>query len=144
MSHQQAFSISAAGMNVERLRVEIAAMNLANANTVAGVDGKLYQPLRVIAMTPDSTALAGSFSALVADQLSGPGALVVPTGDTPRQVLDPGHPLADAKGFVSQPSVDHATEMMTMMKAMRSYEANIAAMNTTRSMALKSLEIGGA
>ena len=140
MSYQQAFAISAAGMDVERLRVEVATLNLANAHTVTGSDGHLYQPLRVVS-TPSSTV---PFSSVMTAQLKGPSAWVEATGVSPKQVLDPGHPLADAKGFVAQPDVDPAAEMMTMMSALRSYEANVAAMNTARTMALKSLEIGGA
>jgi flagellar basal-body rod protein FlgC len=59
-------------------------------------------------------------------------------------VLDPGHPQADARGYVSYPGVDPATEMMTMLSASRAYEANVVAMNTARAMAVKALEIGGA
>lgn len=139
MSYQQAFSISAAGMEVERLRVEVATLNLANAHTVSGADGHLYQPLRVVS----AASAQLPFSSVVQARLSGPTAWTAPAGVAPRQVLDPGHPMADAKGFVKQPDVDPAVEMMTMMSALRSYEANVAAMNTVRTMALKSLEIGG-
>jgi flagellar basal-body rod protein FlgC len=58
-------------------------------------------------------------------------------------VYEPGHPMADARGFVSYAGVDTATEMVSMMSAMRAYEANVAAMNTARSMAQKALTIGG-
>lgn len=139
MNYQQTFSISAAGMDVERLRVEVATLNLANAHTVAGTDGRLYQPLRVVSAASQQVLFASAMNA----QLGGPTAWVEPNQAAPRQVLDPGHPMADAKGFVAQPDVDPAAEMMTMMSALRSYEANVAAMNTARTMALKSLEIGG-
>lgn len=139
MGYQQAFSISAAGMDVERLRVEVATLNLANSHTVAGADGRLYQPLRVVSAASPQVL----FSSMVGVQMKGPTAWVEPTGVAPKQVLDPGHPMADAKGFIAQPDVDPAAEMMTMMSALRSYEANVAAMNGARTMALKSLEIGG-
>jgi flagellar basal-body rod protein FlgC len=61
----------------------------------------------------------------------------------PRQSYDPGHPYADEHGFVRYASVDTATEMMTMMSAIRSYEANVAALNISRQMTVKALEIGG-
>ena len=57
-------------------------------------------------------------------------------------MLEPGHPQADVQGFVTYPGVDTATEMMTIMDAMRAYEANVAAMNASRTMAMKALEIG--
>jgi flagellar basal-body rod protein FlgC len=55
---------------------------------------------------------------------------------------EPGHPLADAEGFVRYPGVDTATEMVTLTGALRSYEANVAALTTARALALKTLEIG--
>jgi flagellar basal-body rod protein FlgC len=76
--------------------------------------------------------------------MKGPAISVEPTPKAPRQVLEPGHPMANEKGFVSYPAVDHTAEMLTMMSAMRAYEANVAAMNMSRTMALKALDIGGA
>jgi flagellar basal-body rod protein FlgC len=142
MNYQQSFAISSAGMNVERLRVEVAALNLANAHTVATTGGKLYQPLKVVASAPGQLMASSGFAGML--NLDGPTALVEASDNTPRRVLDPGHPLADDKGFVMQPGVDPAAEMMTIMSALRSYEANVAAMNAARAMALKSLDIGGA
>jgi len=136
MDYSQAFAISASGMTLERTRVEVASLNLANANTVAGADGKLYQPLRVVART----AFADTVSRGLATD---PVVSLEPTQQPARRVYEPGHPMADARGFVAYAGVDTATEMVTMMSAMRSYEANVAAMNTARSMALKALAIGG-
>lgn len=144
MDYRNAFAISAAGMNVERLRVEIAALNLANANTVADADGAVFQPLRVVARA--GTALPadrGAFNALVSRGLAGPSAIVESVTRPARQVLEPGHPLADAKGFVRYAAVDPTTEMLSLMSATRAYEANVAAMNAARTMAMKALDIGG-
>jgi flagellar basal-body rod protein FlgC len=63
-------------------------------------------------------------------------------GQAPREVYEPGNPLANARGVVTYAGVDAAAEMTTIMAAMRSYEANVAAMNA-RGMALKTLDIGG-
>jgi flagellar basal-body rod protein FlgC len=69
---------------------------------------------------------------------------MVEAADLPvRNVLEPSHPLADAKGFVAYPGVDTAAEMMSLMNATRAYEANVVAMNAARSMALRALDIGG-
>lgn len=139
MDYSQAFAISASGMTLERTRVEVAALNLANANTVAGADGALYRPLRVVAR-----AAQASFADTVAEGLAAaPVVSLEPTRQAERMVHEPGHPMADARGFVAYAGVDAATEMVTMMSATRSYEANVAAMNTARSMALKALSIGG-
>lgn len=135
MDYSQTFAISSIGMTVERTRVEVAALNLANANSVAGPDGSIYKPMRVVAHA--------TFARSVEQGLNAPLVQIQPTEHAPRSVYEPGHPMADARGFVTYAGVDAATEMVTMMGAMRSYEANVAAMNTARSMALKALEIGG-
>ena len=146
MDYQNAFAISSAGMAVERLRVEVSALNLANANTVADVGGTSFQPLRVIARAAGSGARVdhAGFASLVELALAGPEAELAASGQPPRRVLEPGHPMADAQGYVSYPAVDSATEMLTLMSATRGYEANVAAMNAARTMAMKALDIGGA
>jgi flagellar basal-body rod protein FlgC len=61
----------------------------------------------------------------------------------PRMVYEPGHPYADAQGMVAYPGVDHTTEMMNLNTALRAYEANVVAMNAARTMAARTLDIGG-
>jgi flagellar basal-body rod protein FlgC len=139
VDYTQAFAISAAGMSVQRTRVEAAALNLANANTVQAAGSPAWQPLRVVARP------AGSFDALVGSGLARdalPVAEVETASVLPRLAYEPGHPLADTRGFVRYAAVDTATEMVTLMTALRSYEANVAAMNTARTLALKTLDIG--
>lgn len=156
MDYSQSFAISAIGMGIERARVDVAALNLANANTVQTQGSPAYQPMRVVA---DARAIAAalqtpeaaSFGALVNQGAVGAGPTLagapimrlVASGQGPRQVYEPGNPLADARGYVSYAGVDSATEMVSLMSASRAYEANVAAMNTTRHLALKALEIGG-
>lgn len=137
MDYTFAFAISAAGMNVERTRVEVAALNLAHAHAALGAGTPPFQPMRAV-VQPD--AFQHTFARL--EPVGLPQVSVEPTLLRPRLVPDPGHPLADADGFVAYPGVDPATEMVTLMSALRSYEANVAAMNTTRSLLLKTLEIG--
>lgn len=139
MDYLRSFAISSAGMGVERTRVEVASLNLANAHAVQSGTGPQFQPLRVLA------TVAGSFASLVDDGLHShalPVATVEPTGAAPRMVHEPAHPLANDGGFVAYPGVDAATEMVTLMGATRAYEANVAALNTGRLLILKSLEIG--
>lgn len=139
MDYLEAFAISAAGMRVERTRVEVAALNLAQAHVAQPPDSSPFSPARVVATN------AARFADLVAEgaeALPRPVAFVEPTGAPPRRLLDPGHPLADARGFVAYPGVDPAAEMVTLMAATRAYEANVAALNTARALALKTLEIG--
>lgn len=141
MDYLQAFAISAAGMSAERARVEVAVANLANANTVQDPGGVGYRPLRaVVRATADPV-----FANLVERGLQTPPlprAFVEVIASNPRLVHEPGHSLANAQGFVAYPGVDAATEMVTLMSATRAYEANVAAMNAARTLALKALEIG--
>lgn len=148
MDFSRAFAISAAGMTLERTRVEVATMNLANADTVQGVDGSGYQPMRVVARAGMSAGLGPDFGRALAAQGGGttfavPQISIEPTNVAPRQVYEPGNPYANSKGYVNFAGVDNATEMISMMSAMRSYEANVAAMNMTKTLALKALAIGG-
>jgi flagellar basal-body rod protein FlgC len=136
MDIQASFAISASGMDLERLRYEISAANLANANTVSGSARGGFQPLRVTALA------AAGFDALVRQGLTGPAYQIEPVGAEARAVQDPAHPMADAAGKVYYPAVDNAAEMMLMMSASRAYEANVAALNTGRTMALRALDIG--
>ncbi len=129
--------ISAAGMTVERTRLEIASLNLANAHTVQA-GGPAYQPLRAVAR---AAGFAGQLTAAVSASVV-PYVTVEPMPAPPRLVHEPGHPAADAQGFVAYPRVDTATEMMTLMTALRAYEANVAAMNTARLLTLRTLDIG--
>jgi flagellar basal-body rod protein FlgC len=143
MDYQQSFAISAAGMGVERLRVEVAALNLANAHAVAGGDGAGYQPLQVLIRGPFQGTPVFDFGAMIQQGLGAPSAVVDLAATPARQVYEPGHPFADTRGFVTYPGVDAASEMVTMMSAVRAYEANVAAMNAARTLALKTLDIGG-
>lgn len=143
MDYRAIFQISAAGMDVEKLRLDTAAMNLANMHSTAGANGAAYRPLRVV-----SHAVAPSFSGWMQMQQSAvlggvTGEVVPDTSAVPRVVHDPGHPDADAKGDVRYPGVDHAGEMLNVMTALRAYEANVAAMVAARSMATRALDIGG-
>lgn len=137
MDYHQIFAIGAAGLQFERTRVDVAALNLANANTVATADGRGYQPLRVIA---HAQPFATQFEWLI----SKPQPSVEATNTAPQRVYDPHHPFADNQGFVAYPGVDTATEMMTMIDASRAYEANLFAINIARNLVLKTLNIGGA
>ena len=156
MDYSRAFAISAAGMTAERTRVDIAALNLANANTVQSTDGTRYQPLRAVARSVVASFAASSeFSAELTRAADAPGGAapttlslpqvtVVSTGVSPRKVYEPGNPLADDHGFVAYTAVDSAAEMVTMMSALRSYEANVAALNMAKTLAMRALDIGGA
>lgn len=134
MDHLQAFAISAAGMAAERARVEVAVRNLANAHSVVDASGG-YRPLQVIIDGP-------AFASHMGAGLGGPVFRVEALDRPPRREWDPGHPHSDAAGFVAYPAIDPSVEMVSMMSALRAYEANVAAMTSARTVALKALDIG--
>lgn len=139
MDYNAAFQISASGMRVEKLRLDITAANIANMHTAAPSAAQLYRPMQVLAQTA-SLPFGQQFGALMAGVQV---AAVEPQAAPPRMVYEPGHPYADAKGFVAYPGVNHTAEMVNLSTALRAYEANITAMNAARTMAARTLEIGG-
>jgi len=126
-------SISGSGMTAERMRLDVIASNLANADTTRGPDGQPYRRKEVVLETQ-----RGSF----ADVLGGVRvAGVVDDPTPPRRVYDPGHPDADAQGYVSLPNVSPVTEMVDMITASRGYEANVQALNQAKQMFTRTLDI---
>lgn len=141
MDYNASFAISAAGMAFERSRADVAAMNLAYMHVSAAAPSDLYRPMRVVAAPQGARDVL--FRNLVLQGLPEvPTAVLEPTVRAPRKVLEPGHPHADARGMVSYPGVDLLQETVTGLTASRAYEANIAAFNASKTMALKALEIG--
>jgi flagellar basal-body rod protein FlgC len=143
MDYRAVFQVSASGMDVEKLRLDTAALNLANMETSSAPGAAPYKPLRVV-----SQPLVPSFQHWMSlEDLARAGgvahAAVVETNAPPRIVHDPADPHADAKGDVHYPGVDHTGEMQTVMSALRAYEANVAALGAAKAMATHALEIGG-
>jgi flagellar basal-body rod protein FlgC len=134
----QAMEISRTGLDVEWRRLEVIAQNLANASSSAAPGAEPYQALRLLSGPRFADHLGGSAPMLGGVQVYG----VKPTGAAPRRVHEPGNPNADADGYVTYPSIDHAAEMTLMVTTSRAYEANVVAMNTARQMYMKALELG--
>ncbi len=144
MNYFSAFDISASGMSVERLRLDVTAMNLANAHTTRSAEGELYKPMRVVVSPRQNVTFDQVFGAMQARALGGaPLASVEEMDAEPRMVFDPSHPEADEKGFIAYPNVDPVSEMVNLITTTRAYEANVRAFNAAKTMALKALEIGG-
>jgi flagellar basal-body rod protein FlgC len=137
------FAISASGMSLERLRLEVAATNIANAHASEGGIKNPYTPRRVVASTsPDFDQILENGQA-DPTSLSGVGQVRVQTVDaTPRLEYDPGNPAADERGFVSISSVNAVEEMVTVLSSVRAYEANVRALNAGKAMISRALEIG--
>lgn len=128
-----AFAISGSGMTAERLRMDVIASNLANADSTRGADGQPYRRRMVVLQ-------AGSPSF---DQvLSGVKVAGVVDDQSPlRRVYDPSHPDADAQGYVTLPNVNPVTEMVDLITSSRGYEANVTAMNAAKQMFSKTFDI---
>jgi flagellar basal-body rod protein FlgC len=142
MDFARTAAISASGMVAQKSRIEAAATNLANMSSTRAPGENGFQPVTaVIRSQPEAfakTLAAGE------TQLATATAHIVPLADAaPRQVHEPGHPDADANGMVSYPGVDHAKEMLTVTSALRSYEANLAVLQATKTLVAKTLDIGG-
>ncbi|GAA3406671.1 flagellar basal body rod protein FlgC [Paenibacillus hodogayensis] len=142
------FDISSSALTAQRFRMDVISSNIANADTTRGklVDGR-WVPYQRKVVTMEAKE-PGVFSQLLQKSLgeaTGEGVRVsrVFEDEAPfKQVYNPTHPDADERGYVEMPNVDILKEMVDMMSATRSYEANVTALNATKSMVAKALEIG--
>ena len=125
--------ILAAGLSAARLRVNVLAANIANAETTKTDAGGPYKRRDVVQVAHTTE---GSFSSTLDKmQLSKPAVFaVVEDHAEPRKVFQPGHPDADKDGFVSYPNVNVVTTMTDLMSASRLYQANVTALETVRQM----------
>ena len=148
MGFFDALEISASGLTAERVRMDVTAENLANAQTTRGLDGGPYRRKDVVlAQAPGSAdfgvQLAGAIGARGTGSTPGGVEVAQITEDqgAARMVYDPGHPDANAKGYVAMPNVDSVTEMVDLISASRGYEANVTAMQATKQMFAKTLDL---
>jgi len=132
---------TSSALNAERIRMDVVSQNIANVNTSHGLNGKPYQRQQVIfeAVLKDKlggVATSGSESQMVNI------ARIESSNRPPRMLYQPGHAAADANGMVAMPNINIYEEMVDLMAASRSYEANLNVVKTSRSMALQTLSIG--
>jgi len=134
MSIESIFGIATSALDAQSQRITLIAQNLANANSVDSADGGPYQRripvFEAQAVGEENTAGLGvKMAAVLHDQ-------------TPaRQVYDPASPFADASGMVNESSVNPIYEMVDMMQASRSYQANLSMVETARTAALKTIDL---
>lgn len=135
--------ISASGLTAQRLRMDVISNNIANATTTRTPEGGPYRRERVIFQERRNMF---SFKDILTRSIDvGKGVRVVAVEKDPapfKLVYDPTHPDADQNGYVRMPNVNIVTEMVDMISAARSYEANVTAINTAKSMIAKAIEIG--
>lgn len=133
MSMFSIFEVSGSALAAQSQRMNVTASNLANADSVAGPDGETYRARQVLFET-----------ALREGQATG-GVRVAGLVEDPtplRQEYRPGHPMANEQGYVTMPNVEPVQEMVNMISAARSYEANIEVMNTSKQLMQKTLTLG--
>ena len=140
MDFLTSFRVTASALEAQRLRLNIIAENVANAQTTRTVEGGPYK-------RRDPVFAAKPFDEMLSlEQQAGSTGVAVERIHVderpPRLQYDPNHPDANADGYVAMPNVDVVTETVNMMSATRSYESNVAVMNASKAMALKALEIG--
>lgn len=147
MSISDSFSISSSALTAQRLRMDVIASNIANADTTrAKVENGQAIPYRrkVVVMAPKELDFESTLSNAM-NGYKGQGVKITKIEEDPAPlvpVYNPTHPDADSKGYVYMPNVDKLKEMVDMMSAYRSYEANVTALNTTKAMITKALQIG--
>lgn len=146
MSVLTALHISSSGLTAQRLRMNVVSTNLANLNTTRTPEGGPYRHQEpVFAALPASVTFEDSLRAQFNSPLKEVRVVgVIEDARDPKTVYDPNHPDADSQGYVALPNVDMVSEMVDLLSAARAYEANVTALNATKNMALKTLEIGRA
>lgn len=143
------FDISASALTAQRLRMDVIASNIANAESTRArfVDGR-WMPYQRKTVVMDAAPAKPSFSSVFENakqQSVGQGVRVTRIAEDPepfKQVYNPTHPDADANGFVLMPNVDLLREQVDLISATRSYEASVTALNASKAMFSKALEIG--
>jgi flagellar basal-body rod protein FlgC len=137
--------VSASGLTAQRLRMDVTAENLANAQTTRGANGQPYRRKEVVLQeVPQGGFGAQLSSAMGGGARSAGGVQVAQIAEdtTPgKLVYDPGHPDANAQGYVRMPNVDTVTEMVDLIDSSRAYEANVTAMQSTKQMLSKTLDL---
>ena len=147
-------SINAAGsaLTAERLRMDVTAENLANAQSTRGADGQPYRRKEVLLQQKNGSDFGSALNAAMGGRVGGSASRTSDGGGVEvsgivedqsafRLQYDPGHPDANAEGYVEMPNVNPVTEMVDLISASRGYEANVTAMQTAKQMFSKTLDI---
>lgn len=143
MSLFNSLSVSASGMTAERQRAEVLVENIANADTTRTASGGPYRRQDVVFQSQDVTS---PFSSIFDSQMSSQGAgvgisQVITDQSEPDRRYMPGHPDADKDGYVSYPKVNPAEDMVDLVGASRSYQANVSAISAVKDMIQRSIDL---
>lgn len=140
MGFLSSLDISASALTAQRMRMNVVSENIANADTTRTADGEPYRR-RVVTMGEKPSAFSDALHSATGGGVMVTG--IVEDASDFEYEYDPSHPDANEQGYVAFPNVDETKEIIDMMSATRSYEANVTALNATKSMAIKALEISG-
>jgi flagellar basal-body rod protein FlgC len=132
-----ALDASGSALSAERLRMDVTSENLANAQSTRAANGTGPYKRKEVVLEQAGSSFADSLQAARGVRVAG----IVEDSTPPRRVYDPGHPDADAQGYVTMPNVNTVTEMTDLIGASRAYEANVTAMQTAKSMFARTLDI---
>jgi flagellar basal-body rod protein FlgC len=144
MDFMKSLDASAAGLNAQRIRMNLISHNLANANTTRTKEGGPYKRKDAVFETVEpQTDFKGALQNRMEAYLKQVQVSEIREDNRPPiRKFDPTHPDADESGYVALPNINVVEEMVNMMSASRSYEANVTAIKTTKDMAMTALEIG--
>jgi len=144
MSFLNSLDISGSALTAQKLRMDVISSNIANANTTRTEEGGPYKKKMVVfGPATGQSSFSGVLDSLEQANLGGVEVSeIVEDANAVKAVYDPDHPDADADGYVMMPDIDTVEEMVDMMSATRSYEANVTVFNAVKLMATKALEIG--
>ncbi len=136
--------ISASGLSVQRKRMETISSNLANMETTRTPEGGPYRRKDVlITALPLDDEFGNTFKNELGDKLSRVQvADVIEDQEEPRLVYNPSHPDANELGYVSMPNINQMTETVNMITTQRSFEANVTALNASKAMAIRAIDLG--
>ena len=142
MSLFGAISISASGMAAQRARAQVIAENLSNADTTRTPDGGPYRRKDLVFQSTDAPQSFEDILAQAGNPAKGVSVSDVITDERdPERRYLPGHPDADPQGYVSFPNVNPAQEMVDLMSASRSYDANVAVVSSLKDMIARSIDL---
>jgi flagellar basal-body rod protein FlgC len=140
MGFLSSLDISTSALTTQRMRMNVISENIANADTTRTANGEPYRR-RVVTLGEKPASFSDALKSATGGGVMVTG--IVEDASDFEYEYDPTHPDANEAGYVAYPNVDETEEIIDLMSATRSYEANVTALNATKSMAIKALEISG-
>lgn len=148
MSIFSSMNISASGLTAEKTRIDVISKNMANVNTTRTSGGLPYRRQMPVFQSEEESSFASHLNREIRSnkrgtETGGVRITKIVEDETPFKLkYEPGHPDADADGYVKMPNVDTVKEMVDLISAQRGYDANVTAINSSKSMLMKALDIG--